>query len=418
MTTQNAVTTTGAGTPPLEVTAELLRGWAMDPSGPVALHLKQKLLPVESGDGEAGIIYPPTYADIGYSIDTLSDNTRVALIDSVGSQANRMEPVFKQKFGASGPDESGDWLVPQLEIVLHEEKAGKQAKEAGEQPHREKRSLLDLAHRAADAVVQSCPTLKGQFDAAFEALSRRGDAGPLCALAPTSLVFGVWDSRGGSGEKRPRLVRSVIRAWGVDVLHAAAQFNSVWKALDESQQEALEKEAKANKVKLSEKGLKDAPAVFKAKTKLPKYVDGAPNPEARVLGGVLVRDRIEREVTVNLLALRNIRGATPDDTVRIRNYLLGLALVAATQEIELFLREGCHLRCAAAEDDWYAVPRRGPAAKVDLGSAAARAAVLRFTLDATRPFREKWPSELEHQFDIAEAKKLLAKKDDKGADEE
>jgi CRISPR-associated protein Csb1 len=416
---QNATeTATGAGNPPLEVTAELLGGWATNPAGPVALHLKQKLLPVEASDGEVGIIYPPTYANIGYSIDTLSDNTQVALVDSVGSQANRMEPIFKQKFGEGGPDgENGDWLVPQIEIVLHEEEARKQDKEAArEQPHREKRSLLDLAHRAADAVVQSCPTLKGPFEAAFRAL-QRGDAGPLCVLAPTSLVFGVWDSRGESGEKRPRLVRSVIRAWDVDVLHAAAQFNSVWKALTEDQKAELEK-AKPKGVKLSEKGLKDAPAILrKTKLPIPPVRDGAPNPDARVLGGVLVRGRIEREVTVNLLALRNLHGATPDDTERIRKYLLGLALIAATHEIDLFLREGCHLRYAAVEDDWYAVPRRGPAAKVNLGT-AARAAVLRFTLDAAGPFREKWPKVLEHQFDVAEAKKLLAKKDDDVADEE
>ena len=40
----------------------------------------------------------------------------------------------------------------------------------------------------------------------------------MCALAPTSLVFGVWDSRGGTGEKRPRLVRAIIRANGRDSL--------------------------------------------------------------------------------------------------------------------------------------------------------------------------------------------------------
>ena len=80
--------------------------------------------------------------------------------------------------------------------------------------------------------------------------------------------------------KRPRIVRAVIRAWNVEPLHSAAQFNSVWKALDEDQRAELQKEAKAKKVKLSEKGLADARAVFKPKTKLLKYLDGAPNPEA------------------------------------------------------------------------------------------------------------------------------------------
>ncbi len=419
MSTQKTTATeAGSGSPPLEVNLELLGKWATDPAGPVALHMKQKLLPVTAQDNEPGIIYPPTYADIGYSIDTLSDGKRVALIDSVGSQANRMEPIFKQKFSEDGTADKAVWLVPQLEVILSPDKAKERGK--GVEQDQEKRSLLDLAHRSADAVVQSCPTLKPLFEAAFEALRRRGDAETLCALAPTSLIFGVWDSRGGSGEKRPRLVRSIIRAWEVDVLHAAAQFNSVWKALDEDQQQALEKEAKAKKVKLSEKGLKDAPAVFKAKTKLPKYVDGSPNPEARVLGGVLVRGSIEREVTVNLLALRNTRGATPEKSAMIQKYLLGLALLAATHEMDLFLREGCHLRYAGSEDEWYAIPRRGGTSKVGLGSAEARAVMLRFALDAAKPFREQWPKdkELEHRFSLAEAKKLLAKKDEETPDEE
>lgn len=55
-------------TEPLALTPEIIDNWADDAQGPVALHLKQKLLPVEV---EGRVIYPPTYADIGYNIDTL-----------------------------------------------------------------------------------------------------------------------------------------------------------------------------------------------------------------------------------------------------------------------------------------------------------------------------------------------------------
>jgi CRISPR-associated protein Csb1 len=400
-----------------KLTIELLDTWATDPKGPVALHLRQNLLPVESVDGDEGIIYPPTYADIGYNIDTLSDDTKVALIDSVGSQANRMEPIFKARFKTSADGEAEDWLVPQIEIVITPEKEAGKVKSTD--AHKEKRSILDLAHRGADAVVQSSPGLVEEVSKAFEALQRTGDAGPLCALVPTSLVFGVWDSRGGTGEKRPRLVRSIIRAWGVEPLHAAAQFNSVWKALEEDQRVELEKEAKAKKKKLSEKGLADAPAVFKPKTKLPKYLNGAPNPEARVLGGVLVRDRIEREVTVNLIALRGLRGKSPEDeeTKHIRKYLLGLSLMAATTDVDLFLREGCHLRYTS-DDVWYSVPRRGEPGRVDLGSEAARELIQLYAATEAAHFRPRWPKTLEYSFDLKEAKKLLAKKDDESAEED
>jgi CRISPR-associated protein Csb1 len=198
----------------------------------------------------------------------------------------------------------------------------------------------------------------------------------------------------------------------VDVLHAAAQFNSVWKALDKSQQDELFKEeGKKEMQELSDVGLQDAPATFR-KTKIPEYRrDGLPNPEARVLGGVLVRDRIEREVTVNLLALRNVRGTTPEENAKIQKYLLGLALLAATHEIDLFLREGCHLRYAATDDVWYSVPRRGTTTNVNLGSTSARTAILKFAFEAAKPFRKNWPTELEHKFDLTEAKKLLVKKE-------
>src|SRR5262244_3504998 len=94
------------------LTAETINLWADDPNGPVALHLKQKLLPVE---GEGAVIFPPTYA-VGegkspYNIDTLSDGTKVCTIDSVGSQANRMEPIFKA-VGLGEPDNPLAKLVP------------------------------------------------------------------------------------------------------------------------------------------------------------------------------------------------------------------------------------------------------------------------------------------------------------------
>ena len=76
-----------------------------DRDGAVALHLRQPLAPVE---GHGSVIFPPTYADsplsqrdFGYNIDELSDGTRIAIVDSVGSQANRMEPSFCRRRSAN-----------------------------------------------------------------------------------------------------------------------------------------------------------------------------------------------------------------------------------------------------------------------------------------------------------------------------
>ena len=378
-------------------TLETLEQWATSPAGPVALRLKQKLTSIECVEkDDPCILYPPTYADIGYNIDPYGSGKKVALVDSVGSQANRMEPEFK-----SADADRSKWLVPQIQIAL-----GK----AADAP---RLSLLDLAHRGADAVVQSSGDLAKAIREAFSTLRKTGDAGPLCAIAPTSLVFGVWDSRGGSSEKRPRLVRSIIRAWDVEVLHAAAQFNSVWKELDETQQNALQAEAKKQKKKLSVKGFADAPATFRD-TKAPQYVGGVPNPEARVLGGVLVHDSIERDVTINLVALRGLKAANDTETLALKKYLLGLALTAATADLDLFLREGCHLRYTG-EDQWYSVPRRGDVAVVDLTSEKAKAAIAKLASNGADHFRPKWPATTEYTFDIAEAKKLLAAKEEEEA---
>lgn len=385
-----------------EVTSSLIDNWANDELGPVALHMKQQLLPIE---GAGGVIFPPTYADIGYNLDTLSDGSKVVTIDSVGSQANRMEPIFKV--------DPYRQLVPQIEIAF-------QDKDKQPDSYAESCSLLDLAHRSADAVVYATPRLNQLVADAYKAL-RRGNATPLSRIAPTSLVFGVWDSRGMSGEKRPRLVRSIIRAWDVDPLFAAAQFNSAWKKLDDEQRAELKKEATAKKVKLSAKGFADAPATFRkvstsAAKYMPEYRDGSPNPERRVLGGVRVNGRIERDVSINLVALRSIRGAGNHETMQLRRYLLALALLAANHDFEHFLREGCSLRVPDAEDRWFEIPRRGESKQVHFTRAAESDQLIGYAKAAAAPFKDKWPQDLNYKFDPKEAKKLLGKKDD--ADEQ
>jgi CRISPR-associated protein Csb1 len=392
-----------------QLSNELLDDWATNTKGPVALHMKQRLFAVEGEDGEDQIIYPPTYADIGYNIDQLSDGTRVALIDSVGSQANRLEPVFKIDSG-----NTLSTLVPQIDIVIRKEGCGECAEckknkskvDKCEKPWKEKRSLHDLAHRAADAVVQSSPVLQSRVAEAFDILRKTGNATPLCTIAPTSLLFGCWDSRGGSGEKRPRLVRAIIRAWDVEELHTAAQFNSVWKSLNEEQKGQLEKALPKGK-KLSEKGFKDAPAV--------KYKDGR-----RILGGIMVRGVIRRDVTINLVALRGLSGGEQNDP--LRRYLLALSILTATEDIELFLREGCNLRYADNGDQWYSVPRRGDKKPVDLVSDSARKLLLKYAENAYEPFKDMWNKTewpegsvqkngtLEIEFNISKAKELLSKK--------
>lgn len=313
------------------LTAETINDWADDKNGPVALTCKQKLLPVE---GEGGVIFPPTYVDIGYNIDTLSDGTKVATIDSVGSQANRMEPIFKVAKPGE-PENPLAKLVPQIDIAYGNEKTV---------------SILEAGHRLGDAVIRSSD-LKDDAQKAFKLFLDANDASALAKLAPTSLVFGVWDSR-DTQAKLPRLVQSVIRAWDVDELRRSAQYNPAldYAALDVFSEEDKQKAEGRAESPLAQRGFVHVPAT------------GAH-------GGVVARGPIERTVTVNLVALRKLDG---ENAQNLRRYILGLALVAAAEPLDGFLRQGCLLvPDEKVPAGWTAVAREGSRTSIAFSAAVA-----------------------------------------------
>lgn len=278
-----------------------IEAWLEDSvDAPAAIVLREYLTPVE---GQDGVFFPPTFAAAenarefpgGYNINDLGNGQNICLIDSVGSQANRIEPMFA----------TGDYatLVPQLVV------------EAGAKTV----NILDAGHRAGDAVVR-CTELKDTLQQAFQAL-RNGNAAPLAKLAPTSLVFGVWDSR-DTQAKAPRLLAATIRAFNVDRLTRSAQYNP---AIDYVEEGLLEDTDDKEALKAySERGFRHVPA-------------------SASHGGVIARGDIRREVTLQIAALRLLRGAADDETTKLRAYLLGLALVAFTKPAVGFLRQGCNL---------------------------------------------------------------------------
>jgi CRISPR-associated protein Csb1 len=274
--------------------------WLKDDSEVAALVMRQWLEPVE---GKDAVIFPPTYAKpermkeedwLGYNIDRFEDGTSVCQIDSVGSQANRMEPIFKrQKYRH---------LVPQVVI------------KAGEREIH----LLDAGHRAADAIARFS-TLGPKLYDAFRAWQVDGNAEPLARIAPTSIVFGSWDSR-ATQAKLPRIVRSLIRAFNVKAMHRSAQYSTIAGEILEGGEAKVATEGTE-----AELGLAHVPAV-------------------RTHGGVRVLEKIRREVTVNLEAIRKLAGpANGHDTLKLRRYVLGLALVSVTAPQETSLREACQL---------------------------------------------------------------------------
>lgn len=296
----------------IKIDRDAYDAWLAD-DGPAAIVIKQPLRPVE---GERGVLFPPTYASDRqgepgkYNIDRIGDPDKngvvpevpnICVVDSVGSQANRIEPAFDR-------DIADGTLVPSVTITF----------EDGDTI-----SLLDAGHRVADAAVRFSDLIE-DIEVALLAFREDGDATKLAKIAPTSLVFGAWDSR-ATQVKLPRIVSATVRAYDVRELRRSAQYNPPKDyILDGAIDDPGKDEAK--KKRYSEEGLLDAPATF-------------------THGGVIAEGDIRREATLNLAIIRDLTGVDDEATRALQRYILGLALVAVTHldGKSMSLRQGCQL---------------------------------------------------------------------------
>jgi CRISPR-associated protein Csb1 len=292
--------------------------WLAQRDKPVAITLAEIL---EPSGGPSAIIFPPTYARRGgdhpYVIDVLRTDlspeaagekaeVNICQLDSVGSQANRMEPCF-----AKGPFNN---LVPQIVISANGEKV----------------NLLEVGHRIADGAVRFSD-LADAARQAIDALRESGNAQKIARLAPTSLVFGFWDSR-DSMYRSARILSSTIRATNVVNLKRSAQFNPAFDPATIGLTGETEGEAalaQEEKDPLSQEGLRAAPAVD-------------------THGGVRVYGRVVRQTEINLVNLRalavpSVGGIDQAETLKLRRYILGLCLLAGRAQPNYNLRQGCLL---------------------------------------------------------------------------
>lgn len=336
-------------------------------SGPAALVIRQPLMSVE---GDDGVIFPATYAAAensrvfagGYNIDHFDDGSNVCLIDSVGSQANRIEPMFDDR----NCDGRYAGLVPQVRV------------QAGEKEI----SILEAGHRAGDALVR-CSELQQELQDAFKSVLQ-GDCLPLAKSAPTSLVFGVWDSR-DTQAKLPRLMTSTIRAFNVKKLTRSAQFVPATEYVDEGLLEATKD--KKTKDAYAERGFIHVPA-------------------SGSHGGVIA-DKVRRDATLSLSALRlTCRTPDPEQNLKLQRYILGLALTAFTYASTGYLRQGCNLVCHPDKErefvEVYCNGERKPATITHEDALAfAKAAAEDFGIGESRTV----------PFDKTKAKKDVKKKD-------
>lgn len=258
----------------------------------VALSLREFLRPA-SGE----VIFPPTYAPAskneksGYNISPTKTGN-VCTLDSVGSQANRMEPIFLEA--------EYRHLAPQITV-----RAGANLGA----------NLLKMGHRLADAAIRFSD-LYDCIHEAFLAYRERGDATKIAKIGPTSLVFGVWDSR-ETHTKVPRLINSTIRAYDVDLLTRSAQYVPTFEYSD---------------IGFSEGDRENAAEIGLAHV-----------PSTNTHGGVIINGPIVRQTELNLNALKALRGTDAAETEKLQRYILGLALVAMLAPRVHDLRQGCLL---------------------------------------------------------------------------
>ena len=329
----------------------------------VALTYRQALEPVE---GRGAVVHPPTYPvpqstkgggerRSEYMINELEDGVRICELDTVQSQANRMEASYR------GPLAD---LVP------------RHAVEAGE--HR--MDLTELGHRLADASIRATE-LAGAIRAAFESFAA-GDPVALARLAPTSLVYGAWDSR-DTWVKVRRAIRSRIEAQDVVECTGSAQYTG-----------AFRREELGLTAPEWQKGAK---AGF------------APSPANGRPGGIRVRGGIVQSALVVLGVLRGYRTGAAGELLPA--YLLGLALgglLAGGRRYDL--RSGCEL-VPEGSVIWRTVGVEGERCAVEVDAQAV--------LEELRTVAGEWSAAAAvelggepkvHRFDVAAARAMLKKK--------
>ncbi len=161
-------------------------------------------------------MFPPTYVGATYATEQRrlpgrEEPVACVLLDSVQSQANRMEEALQEAVDA------GRIQIPLIEVDFG------QANLELLKPIDERITSLTVPHRLADAILRDSELDDGTaFSKSDHAEYWRqagvANATPVYELCPTALVFGIWgapEKPGGLGAKFERLMSSEIV--GVDV---------------------------------------------------------------------------------------------------------------------------------------------------------------------------------------------------------
>ncbi len=297
---------------------------------------------LQPAGGEGDKVFPPTYLGAKYATEerivpaNSRDNKELGrvpcvLIDSVQSQANRMEEALQDAIDA------GRLRLPVIEVDFTEvdliDPVGKV-------------TSLQAPHRIADAILRDSeldgtPFRKSELGKQIDNTGNQ-NATPLFELCPTALVFGVWDSTGPKGGLGAKFARTMVsEIVGFDVQRGVKTGSRI----DPLQIRAGAQVVKNKDGTWSLAGEKTKGAISPSEVNhgnIPPTIDDN-------AGGVTV-SHAEQTTVISLPALRRLRFPVNGEYKKeydnaARSVLLALGLVGAALSAEngLDLRSRCLL---------------------------------------------------------------------------
>ena len=312
---------------------------------------------LEPAGGPGDKIFPPTHAvdernknpGAKYAFEKRrigGQDVECVLIDSVQSQANRMEEALQEL-----------WAAKKISLPVVSADFSECAPEVG------RVTSLTAPHRIADALLRDS-LLDGNLfrlsdiGKSFTDASTK-NATALFKVCPTGLVFGLWDStgpKGGLGAKFQRaLVSEIIGVNAVSGSKTASRIdplNILKKAADIFEAEGAERwTTDAAQARTDDSG---EPIKFGKEGKPSEVNHGNVTPSIDVVGGGVTIDEAKHTVVLSLASLRRLGFA--EGAVEARTVLaaLGILAVLASESRGHDLRSRCLL-----------VPRNGSALKLE-----------------------------------------------------
>jgi CRISPR-associated protein Csb1 len=376
----------------------------------VAFRSRVKLQPA---GGEGTKVFPPTYSGAVYATEkrrlpAREQPVECVLLDSVQSQANRMEEALQQAVDA------GRLKVPVIEVDFTPYFPGETQPEDMRllDPVGKVSSLL-APHRIADAILRDS-MLDGTTFRASPVGKRVGmvsarDATALFETCPTALVFGMWDSTGPKGGLGAKFERAMVaEIVGIDAVYGVKTSSRIdplgiqLKAgplyasgddLGWTLDQALARKEKGKAVVLGKDG---RPSEANHGNVTPSLSDVSRETGEYLAGGVTI-SHAEQSIVLSLPALRRLRFPTDgkhdnDRDTAARTVLAALGLCAAVLAAEagLDLRSRC-LLCPVEALSWELLGKPGAASKRLELDANAAIKLLQSAVDRAKKTGLSWP---------------------------